>query len=94
MSLTKCRECGNEISAHEASKHNGLCEDCYSEDSYYPTNKYAVVLKFLAVSLGIIGSLIGLGNENYILLGISILSAIFICAFGEVIQLLEDIKNK
>ena len=96
MSSTKCRECGKEISTKEASKHNGLCEECYisNDDTSYTSNKYAVIIKFLAISGGIIGSLIGLTNENYILLGISIISAIFIAALGEIIQLLEDIKNK
>ena len=96
MSSTKCRKCGKEVTIKEASKHNGLCEECYdsNDDSYYPINKYAVIIKFLAISGGIIGSLIGFCNENYILLGISVISAIFISALGEIVQLLEDIKNK
>lgn len=56
------------------------------------TNGYAMTIKFLAIGGGIIGSLIGFSSKNPILIALSIISAIFTCSLGEIIQLLEDIK--
>lgn len=57
-------------------------------------NGYAMAIKILSAFSGIIAFLIGFTTSNYLLAIGSIISAIFICAFGEIIQLLEDIKNQ
>jgi hypothetical protein len=67
-------------------------------------NKVAQTIKIIAIVIGVLGFAIGLftilndGGEistvsiSFIIIGI--VSAIFIYALGEIIQLLEDIKNK
>lgn len=56
-------------------------------------NTVAGILKGLAVLVGFLGTIIGLKN-GLIIIAISIISAILLYAFGEVIELLQDIKNK
>lgn len=63
-------------------------------------NTVAEVLQCLAVFIGAFGFLIALGYiqnsvlSAIIIIGIIIISAILMYAFGEVIELLQDIKNK
>lgn len=62
-------------------------------------NTIAKFIKVLAIIEGIIGFIVGLISENSLMIGllyisISVISAMFIYGFGEMIQLLEDIKNK
>ena len=73
-------------------------EEVYVEDG---TNGIAKTIKIIAITLGvlsIIASLILREELGIILLIttiiISIISSVFVYALGEIIQLLEDIKNK
>ena len=66
------------------------------------TNKVATIIKALSIVAGVIGVVFGLYaidglnmDEGAVIIIIaSIISAIFIYGLGEIIQLLEDIKNK
>ena len=66
------------------------------------TNKVATIIKALSIVAGVIGVVFGLYaidglnmDEGAVIIIIaSIISAIFTYALGEIIQLLEDIKNK
>ena len=63
-------------------------------------NTSAKCIKVIAIMIGIICFIAGLAyidddsNFGLTLIIISIISSIFIYGFGEIIQLLEDIKNK
>lgn len=56
-------------------------------------NAVAGIIKGSAVLVGFVGSIVSLEN-GLIILAISIISALLLYAFGEVIELLQDIKNK
>ena len=64
-------------------------------------NKIAILIKIIAIIVVIAGICIGIGQfEPYrteelgwIYIIVSIISAVFVYALGEIIQLLEDIKN-
>lgn len=66
------------------------------------TNKIATIIKALSIVEVVIGVIFGLYaidglnmDEGAVIIIIaSIISAVFIYALGEIIQLLEDIKNK
>ena len=66
------------------------------------TNKVATIIKALSIVAGVIGVVFGLyaidglnmDEGALIIIIASIISAIFTYALGEIIQLLEDIKNK
>ena len=70
--------------------------------SYRELNKIATIIKIIAIIVAIAGVCIGIGQfESYrteelgwIYIIVSIISAVFVYALGEIIQLLEDIKNK
>ena len=70
--------------------------------SYRELNKIATIIKIIAIIVAIVGVCIGIGQfESYrteelgwIYIIVSIISAVFVYALGEIIQLLEDIKNK
>lgn len=69
----------------------------YAEEE---TNGIAHAIKIIAVLSAIAGVILGIisfeeleGMAVAIIVG-SIISAIFICGFAEIIQLLQDIKNK
>lgn len=77
-------------------------DNIYSDEETIKSNPIAVIIKFIAIIGGIIGSIYGFSLLDSIrseemaipMIIISIISAIFIYALGEIIQLLEDIKNK
>lgn len=65
-------------------------------------NKIATIIKIISIVVAIAGVCIGISQfESYrteelgwIYIIVSIVSAVFVYALGEIIQLLEDIKNK
>lgn len=79
-------------------------DDDYNEDDEErKTNFIAQRIKGIAgiiITIGIIAGIIMCSSmEEFVVLGVivivgSIITAIFIYGFGEIIQLLEDIKNK
>lgn len=63
------------------------------------TNNVASVIKELAIVvaiIGVLGGFVAIEKTDFAipLIVASIISAVFIYALGEIIQLLEDIKNK
>lgn len=70
--------------------------------TYKRTNKVAIIIKIIAIVGAVIGIIAGcIMTDDYYTktLGItyiivSVISAVFVYALGEIIQLLEDIKNK
>lgn len=69
------------------------------ENNYYQ-NTVAKIIKILSFILGILGIIVGLTTiedlqlMSIIIIVTSLISSILIYALGEIIQLLEDIKNK
>lgn len=57
------------------------------------SNKVAIILRAIAIIGGIIAFCIGMSEDNIFLVCSSIISAIFLYSYAEIIQLLEDIKN-
>lgn len=94
--ITKhCKNCCKNITERECKLYNGYCKDCYEE------NSVANTIKTIAILIAVIGiicafSVIFISNIilAVIITIISIVIAIFIFGYGEIIQLLEDIKNK
>lgn len=78
--------------------NSNALSNCKSD--IYPKNKIAKSMKLVSIILLILGIIIGITQlDTYLVLGItyiviSIISSIFVYGFGEIIQLLEDIKNK
>jgi len=62
----------------------------YKENS---GNKIAIILRAIALIGGIIAFCIGMSEDNIFLVCSSIISAIFLYSYAEIIQLLEEIKN-
>mgnify|MGYP006910850148 CR=1 FL=1 len=70
-----------------------------SNKSNTRTNNVASVIKGLAivvVIIGVLGGFVAIDKTDFAipLIVASIISAVFVYALGEIIQLLEDIKNK
>lgn len=104
-----CKKCGKKLSPEDEC-FLGYCENCYSEEygnensnneeSNSSTNMIAKIIKTIAIIeiiCVVITGLVLFGES--IIIGISIIlggivSGIFVFALGEIIQLLEDIKNK
>lgn len=92
----RCTECRKEISKEEYNENNGYCDECRPNKH----NITAKIIKAMAILGGILGAIAGLvllsddEKIGMLYLIISVISAIFINGFGEIIQLLEDIKNK
>lgn len=89
-----CKECMNKKEENEGS----IDFSCSIEDK--TKNKTAKLIKIIAVLEIIIGFLIGLvfienlsGAMACIIMGTCVISGIFIYAFGEIIQLLQNIAN-
>lgn len=77
----------------------GITSNYSNNENYTKNNKVASIIKVLAVITGIAGFIIGFNSIDKFDFAIpiivaSIISSIFIYALGEIIQLLEDIKNK
>ena len=98
-----CKKCYHEITKEEMRRNAGLCDKCfwaYDEEDTKVYNKTANIIKTLSGILTFIGILAGLYFLlSSVILGIiiiisSICQYIFAKGFGEIIQLLEDIKNK
>lgn len=105
--MANCRECCREISEEDMHNYNGYCKSCYEEIERKKTeresnniNYIAQIIKMISVLCGIIGIFYGLSlleyDEEMVLPIIvsTVLVSIFFYGFGEIIQLLEDIKNK
>lgn len=77
-------------------------QNAYSKETSfdYTKNRVAKLIKVISIISLIIGVIIGITQlDTYSILGItyiviSIISSIFVYGLGEIIQLLEDIKNK
>lgn len=71
-------------------------------NSVIQTNAVAKIIKILAIVVGVVGVLFGIisidalnsGEMAVFIILLSVISAVFIYALGEIIQLLQDIKNK
>lgn len=71
------------------SKNTNMCH----------TNNVANIIKILAIMSGFAGAILGFSSIDksdfaILIIVASVISAVFIYALGEIIQLLEDIKNK
>ncbi len=100
----QCKKCGKECM--ESELKNGFCEECLKKYGKNPqelklvNNNIANTLKILVYIIIIIGIILAIVsctiNLIYgILIFVSaLLSALFLRALAEIIQLLEDIKNK
>ena len=96
-----CKNCY--INRESIEEEREIYNDSTEEETVYDDgiNKIAKTIKIIAITLAvlsIIASLILREKLGIILLIasiiVSIISSIFIYALGEIIQLLEDIKNK
>lgn len=100
----QCKKCGKECMESELT--NGFCEDClkkYGENSQelkFVNNNIANTFKILVYIIIVIGVILAIvGCTLNLIYGIlifvsTLLSALFLRAIAEIIQLLEDIKNK
>ena len=96
-----CKKCYAERRNIERQKasYNG---DSNSNDiyEYAPKNTIAKIIKIISIISAIAGIIIGLVTIGELevmsvaIIIVSIISAVFVYALGEIIQLLEDIKNK
>lgn len=104
-----CEECGREITEEISDKYNGLCQSCYEEleedddDESTYTIKNRVASFFYSLSsiilfISVLIAIISFSDNNPLIGTIAIITGIispmFLYGFGEIIQLLEDIKNK
>ncbi len=98
-----CKNCYNDrYNIENAKKQYNQSENntSYNEEETNTTNTVAKVIKIIAILNAIAGVILGLvGIEDFevyavVFIVASIISSIFIYAIGEIIQLLEDIKNK
>lgn len=102
-----CKECSKEITEEEMKRNSGFCEDCLWEDDEDEPKKYNKIARSLKLSSALLSSIslmLGLvlcfsGELNNIIFGVSVIFIGFIVntfgkVFGEMLQLLEDIKNK
>ncbi len=98
-----CKSCyadRNNIERAKRNFNNDTSEQVEYESNTSKTNTVAKIIKTIAIIEGIAGIILGLATMgNLELLSIAIMvagfiSAVFIYAIGEIIQLLEDIKNK
>lgn len=108
--MSNCKLCNKEISPLEDKLYSGYCENCYEDiygkkvNSYINENNgFASMLKFISIIIAvicIIASIAEMVNDEIeIIAGIALIiatvaGALFVYGFGEIIQLLEDIKNK
>ncbi len=100
----QCKKCSKECMESELT--NGFCSDCIqkygltSEEIHYKKNHLAGIIKSLVIVIIVLGCILGfVGIVLNIAIGIAIFVATFISALlfssiAEIIQLLEDIKNK
>lgn len=98
-----CEECGKEITREEMKRNIGLCEKCFWEESEEESrifNRRARLVKQLSALISFLGILIGICmfavsfSTAFTVTIISITIYILGIGLGEIIQLLEDIKNK
>lgn len=94
-----CKGCLEDI--NNGVPYEEIQKKIQEENKNYP-NAVANIIKVIAIIGAIIGIIYGctLLDSSYtegvavVYIAVSIVSAIFIYALGEIIQLLEDIKNK
>lgn len=101
-SIFKERKKDNE--GNSTSINNKANNQIYPSPKYdantYSKNKVAILLKIFSIIILIVGIIVGIIQlDTYSILGISyiivsIILSIFIYGLGEIVQLLEDIKNK
>lgn len=98
--MKQCKSCCKDITEEEAEECIGYCKSCYA-DYINIENIVAKKIKDISIWIGLLGvvmAIIILVNENIIgsiIIGlISVLIAILVYGYGEIIQLLEDIKNR
>lgn len=107
---TTCKKCGVKLYRQEELKNESIREESTENEDirdkmmghFTNTNKVALAIKVIAIVGAVIGVIYGcsLFDSAYteeigiIYIIVSIISAVFIYALGEIIQLLEDIKNK
>lgn len=98
--MAVCKKCDKEIYEMESNLYGEKCRSCYFDDNYL-RNKTAIVIKVIAILGGIAGIIFGLYaidglnmDEGAIfIIATSIISAIFIYGFGEIIQKLQNIED-
>lgn len=100
----QCKKCGKECMESELT--NGFCEDCIkkygqnSQEIKHKENHIANLIRIFVIVIIILGCILGIIELVVnILTGIIVFIATFISALlfssiAEIIQLLEDIKNK
>ncbi len=107
---TTCKKCGVKLYRQEELKNESIREESTENEDirdkmmghFTNTNKVALAIKVIAIVGAVIGVIYGCSlfdsayTEEIVIIYIivSIISAVFIYALGEIIQLLEDIKNK
>ena len=100
----QCRKCGRECMESELT--NGFCADCIkkygatSQEIHHSENQLASIIKGFVIAIitsgcisGVIGLILNVFYGIFILVSTFIFSLAF-RAIAEIIQLLEDIKNK
>ena len=105
-SRTTCKNCNSPLYNNEKGTiFQKIYNEEYTQNQTIPqkmnnkTNKVANIIQIVAIITGFIGTFYGftmIEDSDFAIPIIiaSIVSAIFVYGFGEIIQLLEDIKNK
>lgn len=98
-----CRNCYSDRNNIESAKrnfNNDTSEQIEYESDAPKTNTVAKMIKVIAILEGVAGIILGLGCiedlELYsvVIMVAGFISAVFIYSIGEIIQLLQDIKDK
>lgn len=107
---TNCKNCGAKLYNNDNEKHTNTQKKItssndkdYQEKPKYictKTNAVAQIIKVIAIIEVIVVVIVGLVSMEYletmsvVIIVAGVISAVFIYALGEIIQLLQDIKDK
>jgi len=98
--MKQCKSCCKYITEEELKEYNGYCPKCYEDNNNKGENQVTSNIKSVSVLfiiVGIIGTICAFTYNILLAFIVGIMSIVisrFIFGYGEIIQLLEDIKNK
>lgn len=98
--MKQCNECYRDITEEEAEEYNGYCQKCHENNKNKGENQVASSIKsisILMIIIGIIGTIFTFTYNTLLAFIVGMMSIVIsrlIFGYGEIIQLLEDIKNK
>lgn len=98
--MKQCKSCYKDMTEEVSKEYNGYCKKCYEDNNNKGENQVASSIKSISVLfiiVGIIGTIYTFAYNILLAFIVGIMSIVisrFIFGYGEIIQLLEDIKNK